>query len=167
MLEAGKLLERTVAAIVTGIRHEPLGLVDLGKAGQGAAAEAVELLRLVAEHGAEDTSILRLLQVHSSARNPANVLLRRGIEDFLSYYSEEAYERAGQVLSLFEEGIEPGLLAEEISRIWTPELMMRDEDILPKWRLSGLSENPRPIRPTEVVIQLNALYTLPESIRDG
>lgn len=54
--------------------------------------------------------------------------------------------------------------ARAVTRAMVPELRMGDEEILARWRLSGMAPNPEPIRPEEVVIQLNALYTVPEGV---
>ena len=41
---------------------------------------------------------------------------------------------------------------------------MPDDKILSKWQLSNASANPLPYRPDEVVLQVNALYSLPKTI---
>lgn len=52
--------------------------------------------------------------------------------------------------------------AEIVSEVWAPETAIPDEDILPRWRLRNVAPNPEPIKPTEVMLQLNGLYTLPD-----
>ncbi|HDQ15360.1 MAG TPA: hypothetical protein ENN41_11165 [Sediminispirochaeta sp.] len=93
----------------------------------------------------------------------AAVLLHRGVESFLSYYSRSDQEdKVETILGLFESDMSTELLAEEVSKVWAPELDIRDDEVLQKWQLQGLSPNSQPFEPTEVVLQLNALYTLPE-----
>ncbi len=51
-----------------------------------------------------------------------------------------------------------------LAAAWTPEIELEAEAVLPRWKLGDLTENPDPIRPEEVVLQLNGLYTLPMEI---
>ncbi len=53
--------------------------------------------------------------------------------------------------------------AKVISEIWTPEIAMDSDDITDRWKLKDVHENPDPIKADQVVLQLNALYTLPET----
>jgi hypothetical protein len=156
---AEELLRKTVAAIIGDGTHHPLGTIDLSSAAEGAVAPAAALLRRVA-------SLESSIPEEEEAGEALRSLLARGVETFVRYYRENA-ERREEVLSLFAEGIDPNLLAEDISLVWAPELRLHDEDILPKWKLSGLEANSRPIAPTEVVLQFNALYTVPETIPAG
>lgn len=55
-------------------------------------------------------------------------------------------------------------LAEAAGKLWLPELGMEDAEILQRWILKDPRENPHPLKPEEVVLQLNALYTEPEDI---
>jgi hypothetical protein len=85
------------------------------------------------------------------------------VESFIRYYTRpEHAEKVDLVLDLFDEGVDPELLAEEISKVWAPELEMEDDEILRRWRLKDIRTNPEVIEPREVLLQLNALYTLPE-----
>ncbi len=52
--------------------------------------------------------------------------------------------------------------AVEAGNLWLPELKMDEPAILERWRLTEEKPNPHPIKPTEVILQLNALYTEPE-----
>ncbi len=164
---AEQLLRKTVAAIIGDGLHHPLGTIDLSTAVEG-AAPAAALLHRVAEggDGSGNGGLLSSIRSEQKADEALRRLLERGIETFVSYYCENP-ERREEVLSLFAEGIDPNLLAEDISLVWAPELRLSDEEILPKWQLSNLESNPRPIEPTEVVLQFNALYTVPETIPEG
>ncbi len=80
---------------------------------------------------------------------------------FIDYYEKhpdlaEAAEKALAQATTDEER------ARGVAELWLPELTIPDEEILPKWKLSGVRENPDPVKPDEVTIQLNALYTVPE-----
>jgi hypothetical protein len=88
----------------------------------------------------------------------------RAKEIFCSFYSAgENREKAEEALSVLTgPGTSAEKKAETISRIWAPETGMKDDEILKRWKLTDVRPNPEPIRPTEVLIQLNALYTLPE-----
>ncbi|MFW5769761.1 MAG: hypothetical protein ACOCYA_06860, partial [Spirochaetota bacterium] len=95
-------------------------------------------------------------------------LLREGASDakgiFVSFYSrKENAVRARTALAVLENLSRPQEeKASVVAGIWAPEIEMAEEDIVRRWRLSDVEPNPEPIGPTEVVIQLNALYTLPE-----
>jgi hypothetical protein len=92
-------------------------------------------------------------------------LFQEAVRTFTGYYGrEERAERVEQLLELFDSGVDRGLLAEEIVKVWAPELLMDDEEILERWQLRELTAAPHPIRPEQVLLQLNALYTLPEEI---
>ncbi len=89
--------------------------------------------------------------------------VRRGIENFLRFYSRpEQAEKLDGVLELFDSGVNPELLAEAISKVWMPELELDDREVLPRWQLADIRPNPEPFRPSEIALQLNALYTVPE-----
>jgi len=51
-----------------------------------------------------------------------------------------------------------------IAHLLLPELTESDSEITKKWRLYDVKPNPNPILPKYVVIQLNALYTTPQTI---
>src|SRR6056297_852809 len=55
--------------------------------------------------------------------------LRQGEDTFIRYYTRpEQAEKVDGVLELFESGVDPELLAKEISRVWVPELEMNNSD---------------------------------------
>ncbi|MFO7849087.1 MAG: hypothetical protein R6V67_03920 [Spirochaetia bacterium] len=161
---AERILQKSAAAVIGDKDHAPLGLIDLKKIETGKAKDAVNLLKTVSTDWSGDAHLLNTLRAGSLASAPLRELTKRGVEMFLDYYSGRGVEKAREVLTLFEEGIEPEILTEEISLLWAPELMLRDEDILPRWKLKGLKANPAPLKPSEVVIQLNSLYTVPERV---
>ncbi len=50
------------------------------------------------------------------------------------------------------------------TEIWAPELSIPEKDILERWKLHDVKKAEHPVGYDQVVIQLNALYTMPESI---
>lgn len=99
-------------------------------------------------------------------------LLREGASDakeiLTSFYArKENTVRARAALAVIEDPTRPPEeKASVVAGVWAPEIEMNEEDILRRWRLTDVRANPEPIRPTEVIIQLNGLYTLPESSGD-
>lgn len=107
-------------------------------------------------HAEEDRLLAGLMNTAAEAR-----------EIFCSFYSRPGNkEKAARAFEMLED---PERTAEEkaavIAETWAPETGMSDEDIIRRWRLSDAAPNPDSIGPTEVLIQLNALYTLPEPYR--
>ncbi|MFO7731832.1 MAG: hypothetical protein R6V86_13835, partial [Spirochaetia bacterium] len=154
--KAGRLLAFTTEAIIGTPQQRGLSGVSLDKA---AASEqllpVIDLMRTIASGSYR--------YIEKRAESPLEEFVRRGVESFLRYYSRpEQAEKVDGVLELFESGVNQELLAEAISKVWLPELELDDSEILPRWKLVNLRTNPKPIKPTEVVLQLNALYTLPE-----
>ena len=86
-------------------------------------------------------------------------------EIFVAYYSRES--RFGQLQELWRQlqsATTDEARAEAVTGIWLPELRLTDSEILARWQLADVRPNPSPIQAHEVVIQLNALYTLAESV---
>lgn len=85
---------------------------------------------------------------------------------FLDYYSRP--ERSNLVKNALEALDDAKATDEEkalvVATVWAPEIAMQPEETLERWRLYDVEPNPAPIQPTEVTIQLNGLYTLPDSI---
>jgi|GEM_PF-914295 len=154
--KAGRVLEFTTKAIIgTPQKRGLCGLTIEKAAASTQVLPLIDLLRKIASGSYRYEDV--------RAENPVEEFVRRGVENFLRYYARP--EQAGKVdavLELFESGINPELLAEEISKVWMPELELADHQVLPRWRLTNLRANPDPFKPTEVVLQLNALYTVPE-----
>src|SRR6056297_2172920 len=154
--KAGRLLAFTTEAIIGTPQQYGLSRISLDKAAASAHLRpAIDLVRTIAGGSYR--------YQENRAETPLEEFLRRGVENFLRYYSRpEQAEKVDGVLELFESGVNQELLAEAISKVWMPELELDDREILPRWQLTSLRANPEPIKPTEVVLQLNALYTLPE-----
>lgn len=102
-------------------------------------------------------------------RLPSNETLRKAAERaesvFCSFYEKEEHaEKAREALTLLND---PAVSNEEkaniISEIWAPETAMDREEILRRWKLTEVRPNQKPIKPTEILLQFNALYTLPEA----
>ncbi len=90
---------------------------------------------------------------------------RAAKEVFCDFYTrkENSPAAAEALEKLGRKNISAEEKAKIVSAVWAPESVLPDEDILLRWKLREVLPNPRPIVPTEVVLQLNALYTLPES----
>ncbi len=67
-------------------------------------------------------------------------------------------------LSILRTATDPNVRARAVAEIWTPEIALPDEAILAKWQLSHVTANSQPYQTHEVVLQLNALYTLPQAV---
>lgn len=67
-------------------------------------------------------------------------------------------------MDILKSGLDENRKARAVTEIWAPETAIMEKDILPKWRLEQVKPNLQPYRPEEIVLQLNALYTLPQDI---
>lgn len=108
-------------------------------------------------------------RVRSSAENLLWKAAEKGKEIFCEYYSrEENSDRAKKALAVLEDPkTTPEEKAKAVSGIWAPETEMSEEEIIRRWRLAEVKPNPHPLNPNEVVLQLNALYTRPETDPHG
>lgn len=163
--KAGKLLEYTVKS-VTGISGPESRDAERGLCGiSPEVLEKKDFLRPVLSFLREVGEGAYRFEKPDGDSTPFEKFIRRGVDTFFRYYTRpEHAEKVDRVLDLFDSGIDPELLAEKISKVWVPELEMDDDEILPRWMLKDLRANPDPIRPDQVVLQLNALYTLPEEL---
>ncbi|MFW5710603.1 MAG: hypothetical protein ACOCZA_01530 [Spirochaetota bacterium] len=154
--KAGRLLAYTAEAVIGTPQQRGLSGFTIEKAASSEQLlPVIDLLRKVA------SNTYRYQEVR--AATPLEEFVRRGVEAFLRFYSRpEQAEKVDAVLELFESGVNQELLAEAISKVWMPELELDDREIFPRWKVTNLRTNPHPVKPTEVVLQLNALYTLPE-----
>ena len=172
---AKELFQKSIAA-VTGIlpgTTVPLGGTALAAdGGQTPAGHLAAVVNRVFRYCAgESVSVLHENGGDDKGGDIYEMLLRaaeRAKGLFCSFYaSGENRKRAEEALSVLRDpGAAAETKAETISRIWAPETAMPDEKTLQRWKLTGVQPNPHPIQPTEVVLQLNALYTLPDNV-DG
>lgn len=81
---------------------------------------------------------------------------------FIDHYSRHPW-KAEDYLDRISGAENRESAAAAVASLWAPELGMEDDEIIRRWRLADVKPNPRPIQPEEVVLQLNALYTLPEA----
>ncbi|RKX79732.1 MAG: hypothetical protein DRP87_02155 [Spirochaetes bacterium] len=109
---------------------------------------------------------LPLLGEHTLSDLQKELLLeaKEAKEIFCRYYSEpQQAELARKALEeLNRKDLTAEKKAEIVSKIWVPELSIPEEEILARWKLTEVKPAPDPIKPTEVAIQLNALYTIPD-----
>jgi len=84
-------------------------------------------------------------------------------KSFMEYYTDRPGD-VNSALSLLSSAGTSEESAGIVAGVWAPELNMDELEILRRWRLTCVEPNPEPIRPHEVMLQLNALYTLPEQV---
>lgn len=96
--------------------------------------------------------------------NPLLPVFNEVKKTFISTYSGENETFLKERLFVLRNAKESNVRAKAVAEIWAPEIAMPDDTILAKWRLSGVAANLRPYRPDEIVLQVNALYCLPQSI---
>ncbi|ADK79513.1 hypothetical protein Spirs_0357 [Sediminispirochaeta smaragdinae DSM 11293] len=92
-----------------------------------------------------------------------------------------AFEEAGKALDLFYGSLsdsETSSLiaafdqhqradaATAVAEFWAPEIKGEKQEAVKHWRLRSAEPNPKPIKASEILLQLNGLYTLPETIPD-
>src|SRR6056297_1121877 len=154
--KAGRLLAFTTEAIIGTPQQHGLSRISFDKAAASAQLlPAIDLMRTIAGGSYR--------YQENRAETPLEEFVRRGVGNFLRYYSRpEQAEKVDAVLELFESGVNQELLAEAISKVWVPELELDDREVFPRWKLTNPRANSHPVKPTEVVLQLNALYTVPE-----
>ena len=81
---------------------------------------------------------------------------------FEAYYSkEENKDILKETWNAIQNTQDPEEKAKHITHLFLPELNIPEDNIVKRWKLSNVKANPQPFKPTEVAIQLNALYTLP------
>lgn len=83
-------------------------------------------------------------------------------EIFCRYYDQKA-PLAESLFKSIKEADSDEERAKIITKLWLPELDISEKDIIKRWKVKDVQEVP-PIDPTKVTIQLNGLYTLPETI---
>ncbi|MBN2051327.1 MAG: hypothetical protein JW760_12820 [Spirochaetales bacterium] len=150
---AFRLFQKTIA-LAAGLDGETpalSGITPPSDAG-GKAHDIMELLKALAAGREYPFSFDQALMKESC---------NTAVKTFTDYYSRKSTD-AEEKLNLLERAAEPEEKARLVAEIWAPELAVADEEILPRWRLKDCVPHPVPVRPTEVVLQLNALYTLPE-----
>jgi len=106
--------------------------------------------------------VLSEKQTHSD--NPLIPIFNEVKEAFIGTYSGENETFLEDRLSILCTEKDPDVRAKAAAEIWAPEIAMPDDKVLVKWQLSGVTANPRPYRPDEVVLQVNALYSTPQTI---
>ena len=89
---------------------------------------------------------------------------------FSDYYSKkedsDSFQSKAAIIFNSEDPLER---ARAVTELWSPELLVDDDEIFSSWKLASVKPNPAPYNPSEILIQLNALYspagdTLPSGI---
>jgi len=150
------ILRETIAHI-TGLKGSsiPLGSVEV-KYGDAAVQNHIADFFLAITSGSPGSYGNDLIPLFNSLK-----------KDFIEFYSEEKnsvfLKDRVKILNSTED---VNIRAKAAAEIWAPEIAMSEADMLPKWRLDRVLPNPKPYLPDEIVLQLNGLYSLPESIPD-
>ncbi len=92
--------------------------------------------------------------------------LCRNWSDAAGYAFDQALEACDKGWEAKDEREYPDT-SEAIARLWAPEISADMDKIVASWKLKSVEKNPDPIRPEQVLLQLNGLYTLPEEIPDS
>ncbi len=89
-------------------------------------------------------------------------------KDFIEFYCDEINAIfLKERMDVLNDTEEINIRAKAAAEIWAPEIAMPETDILSRWRLDNVMPNQKPYLPDEIVLQLNALYSLPESIPES
>lgn len=108
-------------------------------------------------HRGDSKLLKRLFALYSTAKRV-----------FVDYYSAPSrFHNFVQKFTRYRNEPVPERKARIATEIWAPELSIPEKDILEKWRLHKVTKAEHPITSDQLVIQLNALYTLPVSIPAG
>ncbi len=100
----------------------------------------------------------------ADAANPLPSLFDALKKAFIDFYSGETEAFLQARLETLRAAADPNARARAAAEIWAPEIALPDETILAKWQLTDVAANAAPYRPEEVVLQVNALYSLPQKI---
>ncbi len=143
---------------ICGINCYPLGSIQITKKTNNAYTEAIQkiFLSIVDDDSSKINSALekKLFSINKEAK-----------KIFIEYYSIKKNKNyLENLIGKLQETEDSEERARLIGEIWVPELNLSDEEIIKRWQLQETTPNPSPIKPTEVTIQLNALYSLPERI---
>ncbi len=153
---AEELFRKTVA-LASGLEETPESLTGIEKAN--------------IKNGRSER-IFRICEAVGKGKEPAFGPDEKILEEsylaarksFMEYYKNRPGD-ANRALSLLGSTGTSEESAGIVAGVWAPELNLDELEILRRWRLTCVEPNPEPIRPHEVMLQLNALYTLPEETR--
>jgi hypothetical protein len=158
-----KIFRQTIKDITGLDRVEPLGAV--------LSAERTEPGRTI--HGFFRAVTTEENKTYTSKGNKKLLkkllgLYRTAKETFIEYYRDpiRLYDLEKK-FTIYQNESVPEQKARIVTEIWAPELSIPESDILERWKLYDVEKTNQPITCNQVVIQLNALYTLPESIPPG
>lgn len=105
-----------------------------------------------------------LSKTKAQSLHPLLPIFNKVKKAFIDTYSKGNETFLKERLSVLRTAGDANDRAKAAAEIWAPEIAMSDEVILSKWQLSGVTANPRPYLPHEIVLQVNALYCLPQAI---
>lgn len=133
--------------------REPLGGTSIDIEGQGTLAEKSAVFFRSAASGSPVDLQLPGAEVFGSFFSDAEKI-------FSSFYKDDEvsdfFTTRAEIIFNSENPLER---ARAVSELWSPELLIDDDEIFKSWQLSDVKANPAPYKPDEVIIQLNALYS--------
>ncbi len=100
----------------------------------------------------------------ADAANPLPPLFDALKTAFIDFYTGENERFLRPRLETLRASSDPNARAQAAAEIWAPEIALPEATILAKWRLADVAPHAEPYRPEEVVLQVNALYSLPQNI---
>lgn len=149
------LLKTTIAHIIGANGTTPLGGTRAGPLNASAnATQIAAFLREISGDPCDHVSgpLLDELRMEYAA-----------VEKIFCDYYEARPELVNERITGMETAESDEQRAEAVTRVWLPELQMSDADILARWHLRNVKPID-PVRPDQVTLQLNGLYTLPDEI---
>lgn len=134
--------------------NQPLGGVSIDKFIKNSYSEKIALVF---------TKFLR--GETSEKENTIYAELLNAERVFCKYYADENnFDNLQTLIMQFRESTDIETKAFLLGKIFLPEITMTDSETIERWKLKSAEKNPSPINPDEVTIQLNALYSTPETI---
>ncbi len=85
-------------------------------------------------------------------------------QSFVNYYKQKPLSELTTIESNLCGNSTTEEKAKAVTSLFLPEILETDSEIVEKWKLKNVTPNPQPIQSTEVLLQLNALYTFPQTI---
>ena len=162
-----KSMKTSIKLLVACLRHafgmdgaEPLGAgpLDMPSLEDGKGAAAADFVHaFFCAVGDGETGKARKLC--ASWSKSAERTFSRALDSFTDMYEGVKDRYAEELLDRAHSDEEA---AWHIARTWAPEIATQEQDALACWRLTQVRPNPVPLKPQDVVLQLNGLYTLPD-----
>ena len=135
----------------------PLGGISLGNYIPGTLSENISGFFLSVIEGDANPELLPEAKTLKKLFNKSSNI-------FTSFYNkDENADFLNSRADIIFNSTDPLERARAVSELWSPELKINNDSIFENWKLSGVKENPAQYEPTEIIIQLNALYSPTEN----